>query len=83
MIKPTESVLEIERSLYESEFCILSLIPVIEASSTDAGYRMDTLSRVCVFPPALKKIVADTHVIKYFTNRLIDDVLDALGPVIK
>jgi hypothetical protein len=30
MIKPTESVLEIERGLYESEFCILSLLPVIE-----------------------------------------------------
>ena len=41
------------------------------------------LSRVSVFPPALKKIVGDTHVIKDFTNRLVDNVLDALGPVIK
>jgi hypothetical protein len=44
---------------------------------------MNTLSRVSVFSPALKKIVADTHVIKDFTNSLVDDVLDALGPVIK
>jgi hypothetical protein len=44
---------------------------------------MNTLPRVSVFPPALEKIVADTHVIKDFTNCLVDDVLDALGPVIK
>jgi hypothetical protein len=44
---------------------------------------MNTLSRVCVFSPALEKIVADTHVIKDFANRLVDDVLDTLGPVIK
>ncbi len=36
-----------------------------------------------IFPPALEKIMADTHVIKDFTNRLVDNVLDALGPVIK
>jgi hypothetical protein len=28
---------------------------------------MDTLRRVSVFPPAPEKIMADTHVIKYFT----------------
>ena len=44
---------------------------------------LNMLSRVSVFPPALEKIVADTHVIENFTNRLIDDVLDTLGPVIK
>ena len=44
---------------------------------------MKTLTRVSVFAPALEKIVADTHVIKDLTNRLVDNVLDALGPVIK
>ena len=41
------------------------------------------LSRASVFSPALEKIVVDTHVIKDFANSLVDNVLDALGPVIK
>ena len=31
MIKPTESALEIERGLYESKFCILSLHDLVTA----------------------------------------------------
>ena len=43
---------------------------------------MNTLPGISVFSPAPEKIVADTHVIKDFANRLVDNVLDALGPVI-
>ena len=54
-----------------------------QASWSNAGQRMNPLSRISVIPPPLEEIVADTHVIKDFANRLVDDVLDALGPVIK
>jgi hypothetical protein len=30
IIRPTVSVLEIERNLYEPKFCILSSLPIIE-----------------------------------------------------